>query len=238
MLSLSEHQKKVEATNVRIPKGFKIPARTIDSHLNIRNKCLFVAKGPSLAKVNDFKDFGHVATVNESCLRVPGPIDYAFFYDERTIEGSRPAWDRIKTFVISPIVYGGGVRDFDLFTPLTEIRGFPVDRLLTFYEDQHEWDYQKMEESAEIGRLLNTDTAVMGLNFLVWNGYEHIYLLGHDGGIGYADGVGISGNFVNRDLSRFREIMEVAIQILTKHNRLKVEFYDGKIFYSDNYHTS
>ena len=206
---------------IKIRDGFKIPG-VRELHWNIKNKhkCLFAAKGPSLNSIDKYRDFGHIATVNEACLRVSGPIEYAFFYDNNTVNNSRPVWDKIKTFVMSSILYGDKIDD--KFVSISDIDGLPLDRAITFYEDQHIWDHNAVEISLMNGRFINTDTAVMGLHFLILHGYTDIKLLGHDGGIGYADGV--YGTCEDRNMARFRNIMEFVVKLFTEKYGVNIEF--------------
>lgn len=221
-MDLDKFQKIVEKTNIHIPKNFNISGvRTLTEQLNECKECVFLAKGPSLCFAKDYIKNKHVATVNEACLYVSGSIDYAFFYDKNALENSKPAWSKIKTFVMSSLLYGDKIND--PYVPIDEIKDLPLERVVTFYEDQHEWDYIKIKESIVKGRFINTDTAVMGLHFLVLSGYKNIFLLGHDGGIGYANGVhGISKK---RDLTRFREIIEFVSNEFRNKYSVKIEFY-------------
>jgi len=217
-----EFQSKIEETNIVIPTGFKINGiRTIAEHLSKSKKCLYLAKGPSLEFVDNHLWFGHVATVNEACLRVPGPIDFAFFYDKNTLENSKPAWNRIKTFVMSSLLYGDKINDD--YVSIADIDDLPLDRVLTFYKDQHEWDFDKIEDSLKNDEFVNTDTSVMGLHFLIMCGYSDILLLGHDGGVGYAGD--IFGSSPNRNLTRFREIIEFVSEKLSNKYGVRIKFF-------------
>ncbi len=216
-----EFQNKIEKTNIKID-GFRIRGlRTVDEHVGSLQKCLFVAKGPSLKFANNYTSNRHIATVNESCLKVDGQIDYAFFYDLNTLINSKSAWNRIKAFVMSAVIYGNKIDDD--WVKIDTIPDLPLDRVITFYDDQHPWDYRAINKSLENGRFINTDTSVMGLHFLVKCGYKDIFLIGHDGGIGYANEV--HGSSRNRNLQRFRDIIEfVSNGLMKRHSDLNISF--------------
>jgi len=217
-----DYQEKTEKTNIVIPCDFTVPnVRTIFDYVNSNKRCVFVAKGPSARHIEEYVDFGHIATVNEACLLVPNGIDFAFFYDKDALENSKPAWGRIKTFVMSAVLYGETFDDDCV--PITEIEGLPLDRVLTFYEDQHDWDHEKVKASMQTDRFINTDTATMGLHFLLMNGYKEILLLGHDGGIGYAEGVCAKDK--KREMSRFRDMMELVSKEFEKKYNSKIRFF-------------
>lgn len=224
-------QRYMERLKLKIPPEFKLspPIRTMRGHLQCRERCLYVAKGPSLAHATTFADYGHTAAVNESCLKIDGPIDYAFFYDHVALERTREVWSRIRTFVMSAILYNDDPGKNRI--SLDEIEGLPRERVLTFYEDQHPWNLTSLATSLAEDRFLNVDTSVMGLHFLAMAGYRDILLVGHDGGLGYADGMlGPRPDLTQtRDFARYRTLMETVAKLLADKYRMTIRFYDGVV---------
>ncbi|HLX54247.1 MAG TPA: hypothetical protein VKR58_09915, partial [Aquella sp.] len=219
----------VETERLKIPKDVYLGGvRQVDDFIKSNKRCLFLAKGPSLCHAETMCKYGHIATVNEACLKISGTIDYAFFFDSSTLLNSKAAWDRIRLFVLPAMVFGRQINDAPI--KINEIDGFPIERVVTFYKDQQDWDNKaEIVASIQSEELLTTDTAVMGLHFLTMCGYQEFMLLGHDGGIGYSD---VPNVIKDRDMSKFRETIEfVAGEICKKYNT-SISFYDGKVISS------
>jgi hypothetical protein len=201
----------------------KKPTINIWSHFT--EKCLFLAKGPSLNFLENYLDYGHIATVNESCLTVPTTIDYAFFNDLNALLNSKPAWNRIRSFVLPVMVFDDNVDSPPI--PIDSIEDFPIERAITFNQNQHTWDHQCIQETITSKGFVNTDTSVMGLHFLIMKGYKNLFLLGHDGGIGYGEKMPCIHE--NRDMQKFRDILEFVSNELCKYYKnINIKFFDGK----------
>lgn len=230
-ISQSDFIKIVETERLKMPEFLNIiEARKVEDYITNKHKCLFLAKGPSLMHANTMHKYGHVATVNEACLKFDGSIDYAFFFDSSTLLNSKPAWNRIKIFVMPAALFGCQIYDAPL--KINEIEGLPLERVVTFYKDQQDWnDKSEIINSIKNEELLTTDTAVMGLHFLTLYGYREFMLLGHDGGVGYAE---VPNVIKDRDMTKFRNTIEFVADEISKKYPVTISFYDGKIISSNN----
>jgi hypothetical protein len=164
---------------------------TADRYLGHRRTCVYVAKGPSAVRAAGYSDYHHVATVNEACLLVPGPVEYAFFVDLDTLEASRPAWDRIKTFVTPARLHvPRGYRGWENGSKwVGDVAGLPLHRVVAVEQGQIPATEEAVHAALCSDALPFTDTATLGLGFLHRRGYRRFLMFGHDGGVGYAAGV-------------------------------------------------
>lgn len=215
--------KDIENCRLLIPHGFKLKKNVRVWNEHFTKKCLYVAKGPSAKFLGDYLDFGHIATVNEACTKIDKMIDYAFFFDRNALVNSQAAWEKIRTFVLPALVFGDGINDPPVC--IEEIPNFPYHRAITFYHNQDLWDYNEVVKNVHNKRLVSVDTAVMGFHFLVLSGYNDFMLLGHDGGVGYVDGVPCV--HPERNMQVFRDNMVNLIKALKSIYDIRVKFYDG-----------
>ena len=214
----------LDRARIQIPEGYQSSYRDVEEWRRRRGRVLYVAKGPSAARASDYIRYaGTVATVNEAILLVPYS-DYAFFSDENALMNCRAHWHRIGKFVCPAYVHKDqrGVGSI----PVTDVLGHDRNVVVT-HRSQMDWDPKKVEESVDAEELLTTDTSVMGLHFLHLAGFTDFLLYGHDGGIGYADGVPCLRQ--DRDMQRFREKIEFVSNELSLHHGTRIEFADGKV---------
>ena len=222
---------EVEKIRLSIPKDFVLRKKMVtwQNYFGQLDKCLFLGKGPSLDFLDNYKDYAHIATVNESCLKAPH-VDFGFFFDHNTLMRSKKAWGKIKTFVLPAMVFGDIVNgSIEKPIRIDNIQGLPLDRVIVVYENQHSWEKEEIRNSISCKKLINTDTSVMGLHFLVKSGFRNIFLLGHDGKKGYAKDMPCIAK--DRDMQKYRDIIEFVSQELTSiHIDLRIEFFDGTYF--------
>jgi hypothetical protein len=187
-----------------------------------KEECVYVGKGPSATRAGEWTSICRVATVNEACLLVDGPVDYAFFTDAVTILNSKPAWDRIRHFVTPVFVHGEGPGAAPV--PVDQIDGVPLDRFLCFRQNQS--PPEKLPKLHEDGRWLFSDTAVLGFHVLLTLGFTDFVLLGHDGGVGYADGVPCEDRGKNNDDKR--AALEMAMTLLKEKFKFTAVWFRGE----------
>jgi hypothetical protein len=219
MSASEDYIKQVENCRLVLPKIFD-DLDNYQSHFD--DKILFVAKGPSLNHINKFIDFGKIATVNESCNKISKGIEYAFFFDCDALENSKPSWNKIKNFVTPPYLFSKGVDEQPV--SIKDIKDFPIQRLLSVNLNQDDFEENIIYNKVRNNVLVTVDTSIMGLHFLVLSGYKNILLLGHDGGIGYADGVPCLSP--KRNMQEFRRRIEKFASILKEFFQVKITFYD------------
>lgn len=158
--------------------------RLFRTHVANAGRCLFVVPGPSSDHVLDCLGFGHIAAVNRAALLIPGPIDYAHCDDLEALEQIRPAWDRIKTFIVPDRLSIGSVVSMQSWA---EFPGVPHERALIFphMPNTHSpSDIDAVIEDPE--RLATCNSACAGLHAMGRLGYRQVWVLGCDGGSGYS----------------------------------------------------
>lgn len=214
----------VENCRLTMPakKVLPIGAKQLNVYLRDKNKILFAAKGPSLNHIDKFKNYTNYATVNEACCKIDGTIDFAFFFDKNALLNSFEAWERINHFVMPAYLFDDGTDDPPI--AVASIKNLAKHKVIFFEEDQDDFVYEKIVEKINHEKLLTVDTAIMGLHFLVLMGFQEIFLLGHDGGVGYADGVPCL--CANRDMQGFRDRINFCRQKFAKKYQIKITFFD------------
>lgn len=214
----------VEKCRLSMPlkKVFPTSATPLDNFLSDKNKILFAAKGPSLNHIGQFKNYINYATVNEACCKIDNSIEFAFFFDKNALLNSSEAWDRIQHFVMPAYLFDDGIDDPPI--PLTSIAKLPKHKVIFFEENQDDFAHERIVEKINHEKLLTVDTAIMGLHFLVLWGFQDIFLIGHDGGKGYADGVPCL--HLNRNMQEFRDRINFCRQELVKKYQIKITFFD------------
>lgn len=220
--------KDIENCKLIIPKHFELKClhKTTDEYFS--KKCLYVAKGPSLNHIDDYiNNYENIATVNESCLKVNRIIDFAFFLDKNAILNSKSSWHKIKNFVVPAMVFDDGYYKNDNFVNETisveDIPEFPIEKAIILYSSQDEFNKKVIEHKIKLNKLVITDTAVFGMHFLTLCGYNDFMLLGHDGGVGYANNMPNLSN--KRNMQKFRDELNFVIKTLKKKFKIKVKFY-------------
>jgi len=213
----------IENCRLKIPCPAITPdkAKKIDSFFNCE-KILYAAKGPSLEKYKLFDQYEHIATVNEACCKIDKGIEYAFFFDKNAILNSKESWNKIKNFVSPSYVFEDEI-DADPVS-ISNIENFPLYRSIYFEEDQMDFDKSAIQRKITNKQLLTVDTAIMGLHYLVLAGYKEIFLLGHDGGIGYAEGIPCLKK--NRNMQQFRDRIEFCSKLLRQAHGVRIIFYE------------
>lgn len=174
-----------------------------------RRRLLFVSPGPSSDHVLGCLNFGHVATVNRAALIVPGAIDYAFCADLEALEQIRSAWDRIRTFVIPDRL---SINSKVSERSWAEWPGVPHDRALVFPSIPTITDRDTIDRINNPDTLACCNSMCAGLHAAGRMGYEHIWVIGCDGGMGYSSLLWHGGYGQNWDAHRARmELIASAI---------------------------
>lgn len=212
----------IENCRLRMPADPISPkkAKAVVNFLDF-NKILYAAKGPSLDKFELFDDYQHIATVNEACCKIDKGIEYAFFFDKNAILNSKQSWNKIKNFVTPSYVFEDKI-DAEPVS-ISKIKDLPIHRSVFFEIDQIDFDESVIQKNILDRKLLTVDTSIMGLHYLVLCGYKEIYLLGHDGGIGYAEGVPCLKK--NRNMQQFRDRIEFCAKLLQQEHGTNIIFY-------------
>jgi len=218
--------KAVENCRLKLPKNKLVPEKStnLEKFINHKNKILFAAKGPSLNAIHKFSSFVNYATVNEACCKIKTAIRFAFFFDKNALMNSAEAWDRIEHFVMPSYLFDDGLDAPPV--AVASIVNLPQEKIIFFEKDQDEFETNAIIKKINNDELLTIDTAIMGLHFLTLYGFKEIFLLGHDGGFGYADDVPCLSR--ERNMQGFRERIEFCSKELTKKHEATIKFYGEK----------
>src|SRR3989344_6188575 len=191
-------------------------------------RCLYVGKGPSAKHANKYRNFGDVCVINEASSIVKGEIDYAVVVDFERLEGMRPDWNRIKTFFVPDKLIRNGKTPGD--APIQSVKDFPLEKAVVFpsrfWIPHHKRNIDKMFRKR---KLIYPNTVTVGFHILSILGYNDFYILGNDGGVGYAEGIPYpkenehAVKTRNRDIKRI--VLEYVIRLLSKRYKLKVRFW-------------
>ena len=191
-------------------------------------RCLYVGKGPSAEYANKYRKFGDVCVINEASAVVKGDIDYTIVVDLERLEGMRADWHRIKTFFVPDKLFENGKVPASI--PIKSVKGFPLEKAVIFPSNSWISDYKwSIYNSFRKGKLIFSHTATIGLHLLVLLGYDDFYILGNDGGVGYAKGVSYPKEMEkavktkNRD--RKRQVLEYVCYLFSKKYKLKIRFW-------------
>ena len=188
--------------------------RLFRSHIESTGRCLFVVPGQSADHVLSCLGFGHIAAVNRAALIIPGPIDWSFCNDLEALEQIRPAWDRIRSFVVPDQL---GIDGHVSEKSWAEYPGVPHERALIFPHLPHTScvsDVDAVIEDSE--RLATCNSACGGLHAMGRLGYRQVWVLGCDGGTGYASLLRHGSHY--RDFSVIKDRMhQIARLIGVKH---------------------
>lgn len=178
--------------------------RLFRDHWQRFGRLLFVVPGGSASHALECLAFGHVATVNRSALTVPGPIDLACCNDLEALNAIRPAWDRVRSFLVpDQLGVGGEVVNHSWASE----PGVPHDRALIFPHRPLTASPEEVDAAlADPDRLATCNSACAGLHAAGRLGYRQIWVLGCDGGRSY-DSL-LCGGPVDRDFGVIRERME------------------------------
>lgn len=158
--------------------------RLLRDHITTLRRCLFVVPGPSAEHALGMLPFGHIATVNRAALIVPGPIDLACCNDIEAIEAIRPAWDRVRTFIVpDQLGIGGRVEN----KSWAEFPDAPHERALIFPHRPLTASPDEVDVAIDDPQRLPTcNSACAGLCAVARLGYQQVQVLGCDGGKRYA----------------------------------------------------
>lgn len=198
--------------------------RLLSRFVERRDSCLLVIPGPSSIEVDSLLGCGHVATVNRGALLTRGSIDFAFCNDLEALEQIRPAWDRIRTFVVPDRL---GIEGKVSLKSWAEFEGAPVDRALIFPHEPLAASEQQIDEVVDDPeRVATFNSAGAGLHALARLGYRRIQVIGCDGGSGYSPLLHHGG--YGSDFTVIRERMRyLAGALATKHG-CEVRFYPDR----------
>jgi hypothetical protein len=106
---------------------------------------------------------------------------------------------------------------------IENIPEFPIEKAVILYSSQDEFNKKNIKHKIKLNKLVITDTAVLGMHFLTLCGYNDFMLLGHDGGIGYANDVPNLSK--ERNMQKFRDELNFVVKQLKKKFKIKVKFY-------------
>ena len=140
----------------------------------------------------------------------------------------RPDWNRIKTFFVPDKLIRNGETPGD--APIQSVKDFPLEKAVVFpsrfWIPHHKRNLNKMFRKR---KLIYPNTVTVGFHILSILGYNDFYILGNDGGVGYAEGIPYpkenehAVKTRNRNIKRI--VLEYVIRLLSKRYKLKVRFW-------------
>lgn len=184
-LSLPEDQHSVGEYSIEaiVRKRYHSP-NAWDIPYERRGPLLLVAAGPSSDHVEQYLDLGEIAAVNEVIRRIPDRnVKWLISLDLEALLNVHNEWPRAERFLVSSELFvNAGPSD----VKPDSIPDFPVERWTSF--PLLPWaitDEQVVDWIANDTRSAHRNAATAALHLFARMGYSPIYMLGHDGGLGY-----------------------------------------------------
>lgn len=145
---------------------------------------LLIGKGPSAktapSQVIQHRERGNsIAVVNDSLRLFEGLVDYGYIMDVELMDRCREHWCRVREWVCPDCLH----KDYALSNEATLPHGFPPCSRFSYRVTLPD-DFAEAVRSRVICQY---NTATIAMSSLAYKGYQRIYLLGFDGGTGFAN---------------------------------------------------